>query len=191
MTQLSISTSRLDRIAMGLSGLCLVHCVATAVLLGAAVAGRRVSRRTDHPRGRTDAGDDHRRVRARPRHPRAWLHAAERGRRAGPRRDGRRADACRTTGIEPIYTVLGVMILALGHRLNVDGGGMTSHCLPGGRARTIYSSPMASHDHQLHEGDSLKRGGARAADPPGRAVDRHARRGVRRAGGLRQAGQRL
>ena len=27
------STTRLDRIAMGLSGLCLVHCVATAVLL--------------------------------------------------------------------------------------------------------------------------------------------------------------
>ena len=31
--QLSIPTTRLDRIAMGLSGLCLVHCVATAVLL--------------------------------------------------------------------------------------------------------------------------------------------------------------
>src|SRR3954453_6895192 len=28
------STFRLDRIAMGLSGLCAVHCVATAVLLG-------------------------------------------------------------------------------------------------------------------------------------------------------------
>ena len=34
MLQLSLPTSRLDRIAMGLSGLCLVHCVATAVLLG-------------------------------------------------------------------------------------------------------------------------------------------------------------
>ncbi len=34
VTQLSIPTTRLDRIAMGLSGLCLVHCVATAVLLG-------------------------------------------------------------------------------------------------------------------------------------------------------------
>ena len=34
MPQLSIPTGRLDRIAMGLSGLCLVHCVATAVLLG-------------------------------------------------------------------------------------------------------------------------------------------------------------
>src|SRR4051794_41960779 len=33
MLQLSIPTTRLDRIAVGLSGLCLVHCVATAVLL--------------------------------------------------------------------------------------------------------------------------------------------------------------
>jgi hypothetical protein len=34
MHQLSIETRRLDRLAMGLSGLCVVHCVATAVLLG-------------------------------------------------------------------------------------------------------------------------------------------------------------
>ena len=30
-----IRSSRLDHMAMGLSGLCLVHCVATAILLGA------------------------------------------------------------------------------------------------------------------------------------------------------------
>jgi hypothetical protein len=34
MLQLSIPTHRLDRMAIGLSGLCLVHCLATAVLLG-------------------------------------------------------------------------------------------------------------------------------------------------------------
>jgi hypothetical protein len=34
MASQPITTSRLDRIAMGLSGLCAVHCVATAVLLG-------------------------------------------------------------------------------------------------------------------------------------------------------------
>ena len=34
MGQLSISLGRLDRIAIGLSGLCLVHCLATAVFLG-------------------------------------------------------------------------------------------------------------------------------------------------------------
>ena len=34
MTLQAASTHRLDRIAMGLSGLCLVHCVGTAVLVG-------------------------------------------------------------------------------------------------------------------------------------------------------------
>ena len=33
MTLLAIPTHRFDRMAMGLSGLCLVHCVATTVLL--------------------------------------------------------------------------------------------------------------------------------------------------------------
>mgnify|MGYP006190520117 CR=1 FL=1 len=33
MMQLSLSTGRLDRVAIGLSGLCLVHCLATAVAL--------------------------------------------------------------------------------------------------------------------------------------------------------------
>src|SRR5689334_2698246 len=34
MASRPLSTSRLDRIAMTLSGLCAVHCVATAILLG-------------------------------------------------------------------------------------------------------------------------------------------------------------
>ena len=34
MLPLTVPTYRLDRLAMGLSGLCLVHCLATAVLLG-------------------------------------------------------------------------------------------------------------------------------------------------------------
>ena len=34
MAQMTIPMGRLDRIAMGISGLCVVHCVATAVLLG-------------------------------------------------------------------------------------------------------------------------------------------------------------
>src|SRR3954465_5083816 len=34
MTQRSAPASRLDRLAMGLSGLCAVHCVASVVLLG-------------------------------------------------------------------------------------------------------------------------------------------------------------
>ena len=35
MTSAPASTHRLDRLAIGLSGLCLVHCVATTVLLAA------------------------------------------------------------------------------------------------------------------------------------------------------------
>ena len=34
MSQLSIPLHRLDRFAIGLSGLCLVHCLGTAVVLG-------------------------------------------------------------------------------------------------------------------------------------------------------------
>ena len=34
MAQLSLPINRLDRIAIGLSGLCLVHCLASAVVLG-------------------------------------------------------------------------------------------------------------------------------------------------------------
>lgn len=34
MAQLTIPSGRLDRLAIGLSGLCLVHCLGTAVLLG-------------------------------------------------------------------------------------------------------------------------------------------------------------
>jgi len=34
MPQLAIQTSRLDRMAMALSGVCMVHCLATAVMLG-------------------------------------------------------------------------------------------------------------------------------------------------------------
>ena len=60
---------RLDRIAMGLSGLCLVHCLATAIC--SACSRRRAAcsaRRSIHEVGLT-LGDDHRRVRARPRNP--------------------------------------------------------------------------------------------------------------------------
>lgn len=40
MTQLLASTSKLDRLAIAISGVCLVHCLATAILLAAlATAG--------------------------------------------------------------------------------------------------------------------------------------------------------
>jgi hypothetical protein len=118
MTQLSIPTTRLDRIAMGLSGLCLVHCVATAVLLGLlSAAGGFLGSPIIHEVGLTIA---------------MGLGAAALGRgilehgfmmpsAVGSLGLGVMAGALSLPhdGREPLYTVIGVMILALGHRLNV------------------------------------------------------------------------
>ena len=115
---LPFRSSRLDRIAMGLSGLCMVHCVATAVLLGLlASAGGLLGNPIIHEVGLTLAmilgavalgrGDL-----------RAWVHHAGGSRSLGL---GVMAGALTLPhgGIERVYTVAGVMILALGHRLNV------------------------------------------------------------------------
>src|SRR5881275_1966879 len=118
MTQLSIPTSRLDRIAMGLSGLCLVHCVATAVLLGLlSAAGGFLGAPIIHEVGLTMA---------------MLVGAFALGRgilehgfmmpsAIGALGLGVMAGALSLPegGHEAIYTVVGVMILALGHRLNV------------------------------------------------------------------------
>src|SRR6476661_10559846 len=118
MGQLTISTGRLDRIAMGLSGLCLVHCVATAVILGLlASAGGFLGRPIIHEVGLTLA---------------MIIGAFALGRgilehgfvmpsAIGALGLGVMAGALSLPhgGREPIYTVVGVMILALGHRLNV------------------------------------------------------------------------
>ena len=118
MTQLSISTDRLDRIAMGLSGLCMVHCLATAVLLGLlASAGGFLGAPIIHEVGLTLA---------------MVLGSIALGRgilkhgflmpsAIGALGLGVMAGALtlHETGNEPIFTVIGVVILALGHRLNV------------------------------------------------------------------------
>src|SRR3954471_14027165 len=118
MLQLSIPTARLDRIAMGLSGLCLVHCVATAVLLGLlSAAGGILGAPIIHEVGLTLA---------------MMIGAFALGRgilehgfmmpaAIGALGLGVMAGALSLPegGHEPIYTVMGVMILALGHRLNV------------------------------------------------------------------------
>jgi hypothetical protein len=118
MTQLSIPTTRLDRIAMGLSGLCLVHCVATAVLLGLlSAAGGFLGAPIIHEVGLTLA---------------MMIGAFALGRgilehgfmmpsAIGALGLGVMAGALtlHETGNEPIFTVIGVAILALGHRLNV------------------------------------------------------------------------
>jgi hypothetical protein len=121
MAQRPIPTSRLDRIAMGLSGLCLVHCIATAVLLGLlASAGSFLGSPIIHEVGLTLA---------------MIIGAFALGRGVlehgfvlpaaiGALGLGIMAVALSLPegGHEPIYTVAGVMTLALGHRLNVMAG---------------------------------------------------------------------
>jgi MerC mercury resistance protein len=113
-----ISTGRLDRIAVGLSGLCAVHCVATAVLLGLlASAGGLLGRPIIHEVGLTLA---------------MVLGAVALGR--GIREHGFLlpcmvgfaglvimgfAMTLHEVGYEPLVTIVGVSVLALGHRLNM------------------------------------------------------------------------
>ena len=118
MASQPIPTSRLDRIAMALSGLCVAHCLATAVLLGLlASAGGFLGKPIIHEVGLTLA---------------MILGAIALGR--GIREHGfilpsavgavglgimGFALTMHETGLEPVYTVVGVLILALGHRLNL------------------------------------------------------------------------
>jgi hypothetical protein len=118
MASKPISTGRLDRIAMGLSGLCAMHCVATAVLLGLlASAGGLLGKPIIHEVGLSLA---------------MVLGAIALGR--GIREHGfvlpslvgvvglaimAYAMTLHETGLEPAFTILGVSVLALGHRLNM------------------------------------------------------------------------
>jgi hypothetical protein len=118
MLQLSTPTARLDRMAVGLSGLCLVHCLATAVLLGLlSAAGGILGAPIIHEVGLTLAmilGSialgrgivDHGFMMP------SAIGALGLGVMAG-------ALSLPHDGTEALYTVIGVMILALGHRLNV------------------------------------------------------------------------
>ena len=117
MSLLAIPTNRLDRYAIGLSGLCLVHCLATSVLLAlVSAAGSMMGA--------------------------AWIHeiglglamvmggiALGRGiiehgysmpSAVGGLGLGVMAGALTLPhdGSEALYTIVGVAILALGHRLN-------------------------------------------------------------------------
>ncbi|HJS41167.1 MAG TPA: MerC domain-containing protein [Sphingomicrobium sp.] len=114
---MTISTSRLDRVAMGLSGLCLVHCVATTVLLALlSAAGGILGSPIVHEVGLGLA---------------MIMGAYSLGRgilehgysmpsAVGGLGLGVMAGALTLPhdGIEALYTVVGVAILALGHRLN-------------------------------------------------------------------------
>ena len=121
MPQLSIPTSRLDRFAVGLSGLCLVHCVATTVFLALVSAvGGILGAPIIHEVGLTLA---------------MILGSYSLGRgilehgfmmpsAIGALGLGVMAGALSLPhdGTEALYTIIGVMILALGHRLNVMAG---------------------------------------------------------------------
>ena len=118
MAQLTITNGRLDRIAIGLSGLCAVHCVATAVFLGLlASAGGFLGQPIIHEVGLTLA---------------MALAALALGRgilrhgfmlpsSIGALGLGVMAGALTMPhdGRESLYTIVGVLIVALGHRLNV------------------------------------------------------------------------
>jgi hypothetical protein len=118
MASRPIPTSRLDRIAMALSGLCLVHCVATAVLLAlVASAGGLLGKPIIHEVGLTLAMIIGSIALVRGIREHGFILPAATG-ALGLGIMGY-ALSLPEGGHEPIYTVLGVMILALGHRLNV------------------------------------------------------------------------
>jgi len=117
MSQIAIPTTRLDRMAIGLSGLCIVHCLATTVLLAlVASAGSMLGADWIHEIGLGLA---------------MVMGAISLGRgilehgysmpsAVGGLGLGVMAGALTLphNGTEALYTVVGVAILALGHRLN-------------------------------------------------------------------------
>ena len=121
MTQLVLPTRRLDRLAITLSGLCLVHCLASAVLLGLlSAAGSALGAAWIHEVGLSLA---------------MILGAVALGRgvmehgfmmpsAVGALGLGVMAGALTLPhdGSEALYTVIGVGILALGHELNRIAG---------------------------------------------------------------------
>ena len=117
MSPLAIPTHRLDRVAIGLSGLCLVHCLATTVLLAlVSAAGGMLGSPWIHEvglglamimgaialgRGILEHG--------------YTMPSAVGGLGLGVMSG---ALTMPHDGTEALYTVVGVAILALGHRLN-------------------------------------------------------------------------
>ena len=117
MSMLAIPTPRLDRLAIGLSGLCVVHCLATTIVLAAvASAGGFIGAPWIHEVGLSLA---------------MVMGAVALGKgilehgytmpsAVGGLGLGVMAGALTLPhgGSEAVYTMLGVAILALGHRLN-------------------------------------------------------------------------
>ena len=117
MSVLAIPTPRLDRMAIGLSGLCLVHCLSTTIVLAAvASVGQSLGAPWIHEVGLSLAmvmgaialGKG------------ILEHAYTMPSAVGGLGLGVMAGALTLPhdGSEAVYTMLGVAILALGHRLN-------------------------------------------------------------------------
>ena len=117
MSPLAIPTNRLDRIAIGLSGLCVVHCLATTVLLAlVSAAGGVLGAPIVHEvglglamiMGAISLGRG------------ILAHGYSMPSAVGGLGLGVMAGAMTMPhdGSEALYTVVGVAILALGHRLN-------------------------------------------------------------------------
>ena len=117
MSPIAIPTHRLDRLAIGLSGLCVVHCLATTVLLAlVASAGSMLGAAWIHEvglglamiMGGISLGRG------------IMEHGYSMPSAVGGLGLGVMAGAMTMPhdGSEALYTVVGVAILALGHRLN-------------------------------------------------------------------------
>ena len=117
MLQLSLQTRRLDEWAIGLSGLCLVHCLATAVLLGLlSAAGGALGAEWIHEGGLALAMILGGIALGRGiREHRFMMPSAVGGLGLGVMAG---ALSMPHGGDELLFTVLGVGILALGHQLN-------------------------------------------------------------------------
>ncbi|HMI41773.1 MAG TPA: MerC domain-containing protein [Sphingomicrobium sp.] len=117
MNALTVPTHRLDRLAIGLSGLCAVHCVATAVLLAMlASAGGFLGSPWIHEVGLTLAMIVGSFALGRG----IWEHGFMMPSAVGGLGLGVMAGAMSLGHgqTEALYTIIGVAILALGHDLN-------------------------------------------------------------------------
>ena len=117
MLQLAIPTNRLDRMAIALSGLCMVHCFGTAVLLGLlASAGHMLGAPWIHEVGLSLAMILGGIALFRGVNEHGFMMPSA----VGGLGLGIMAGALTMPhdGGEALYTVLGVSILALGHKLN-------------------------------------------------------------------------
>jgi hypothetical protein len=117
MSPLAIPTNRLDRMAIGLSGLCMVHCLATSVALALlASAGGWLGSEWIHEVGLSLAMVMGALALGRG----IWEHGYTMPSAVGGLGLGVMAGALTLPhdGTEAVFTVIGVAILALGHRLN-------------------------------------------------------------------------